>query len=366
MSPDNRMMVEYKFIESLSRREMDRYLSDGWLKHIEFFAKIKFMCLDEKISSIVSIRLPLKKYSYKKSHRRIVRNVEKNFTVRTGAASMSGSKELLYEAFKERLHGFIFFKLSDFLTESGGKTLFDTYEISVYDNEKLIAVSFFDRGEKSLNSIFCLYDRNYDKYSLGSYTMIKEIQYGLSNGFEHYYPGHILDTNGCYDYKLGFGDMEYLNKTKGWVKMEELPAPDPELEKIESAVNSIERELALKGIPYIKRINPFYAYGFVQHFSNTFIKSILPVFITVDSGEEKLLVEYDPKMDIFILYTAGVSDEYRHFIEAQDISYYNNDSVYLTELYTYNKNLARHRSISVLVENFIIPELEKRDTIQRT
>jgi len=39
----------------------------------------------------------------------------------------------------------------------------------------LIAVSFFDRGLNAAASLLCIYDSAYAKYSLGIYTMLKEI-----------------------------------------------------------------------------------------------------------------------------------------------------------------------------------------------
>lgn len=86
----------------------------------------------------------------------------------------------------------------------------------------MIAYSFFDIGEKSLASIKGVYDPAYSKYSLGLYTMLKEIEYGMENEYEFYYPGYVVPGYSRFDYKLRIGKMtevEFFDaKNKTWNK----------------------------------------------------------------------------------------------------------------------------------------------------
>ncbi|NJL75726.1 MAG: GNAT family N-acetyltransferase [Saprospiraceae bacterium] len=103
-----------------------------------------------------------------------------------------GSKELLYKKYKaENFKNDIAVSLADALLDRQERNIYNTFECEIYDQEKLIAVSFFDLGATSISSIMGMYDPDYSDYSLGYYTMLLEIEYGQERGFEYYYPGYV-------------------------------------------------------------------------------------------------------------------------------------------------------------------------------
>ena len=85
--------------------------------------------------------------------------------------------------------------LSQFFYNNSIKSIFDTYEVAVYDGSKLIGLSYFDFGQKSVASLLSVYDvtDEYKKYSLGVYTMLLEVVYAQEQDKTYYYPGYVLD-----------------------------------------------------------------------------------------------------------------------------------------------------------------------------
>ena len=169
--------------------------------------KMDLLCIDAKVYSVVNIRLDMDKHALSKSQRKVKRKVEKAFTVAIGPAKISQSRQRLYAAHKGRFKGFIHETLDEYLHAGFHSTVFDTQEVCVYDGDRLIAVSYFDLGDRSMASLLALYDAEYDHYSLGVYTMLKEIEYGQQTGRKWYYPGYVLDLPSAFDYKLKLGEM---------------------------------------------------------------------------------------------------------------------------------------------------------------
>ena len=155
--------------------------------------KMDLLCIDANVFSVVNIRLDLHNHSLKKSHRKIKRKVEQRFTIAIGPAKINPSRQALYDQHKTRFKGFIHETLDEYLHAGFHSTVFDTHEIAVYDEDRLIAVSFFDLGERSMASLLALYDAEFSDYSLGTYTLLKEIEYGTMTGKKWYYPGYVLD-----------------------------------------------------------------------------------------------------------------------------------------------------------------------------
>ena len=76
-------------------------------------------------------------------------------------------------------------------------------------------------------SLLGLYDHDYTKFSLDTYTMLKEAEYGRRTG-PVVLPGYILDKRSDFDYKLKLGPMEHYNEqTVGQARTSSLRPPPP-------------------------------------------------------------------------------------------------------------------------------------------
>lgn len=189
---------------------LDAYLVKGWFRSAQYIYTISSIPLEGALYFPIRIRLPLQNYKFRKSLRKIIKK-NKQFRTISRKATITPEKEALYQKFIVRFDTYISPTLIDALQEGGETTIYNTYEIAVYDGDKLIAVSFFDLGKSAIASIKGVFDPAYDKYSLGFYTMLAEIQYGKTNGFEYYYPGYVIPDYPKFDYKMRIGEVEFYD-----------------------------------------------------------------------------------------------------------------------------------------------------------
>lgn len=164
--------------------------------------------------------MPLEGYSFRKSVRKILNRVDSQFQTVVRAAEINPEKEELYQRYRQHFKGKLAPTLKNSLQDDLEFNIFHSMEVAVYEGSKLIAFSVFDLGKDSLASIKGVYDPQYGGYSLGIYTMLREIRYGLENGFRFYYPGYIVPGYDRFDYKLRIGkreELEFFNlKTRQW------------------------------------------------------------------------------------------------------------------------------------------------------
>jgi arginine-tRNA-protein transferase len=164
------------------------------------------------------LRIILKKINYTNSLMRIKSKCER-FNVEIKPAIVSNEIESLYTLYHSQLD---FESPSSCISRLGveqDNSPFDSWMIEVRDGEKLIAVGYFDIGQKSIMGILNIYNPQYKKYSLGKYLMIKKMEYALANNIEYYYTGYIGTEVDNFDYKI-FPDVKsvevYLPVEKEW------------------------------------------------------------------------------------------------------------------------------------------------------
>lgn len=302
--------------------------------------KMDLLCLDKEIFSVVNIRMNLERFSMRKSQRKIVRKVEECFRVVVSEAKPNEQKESLYQQQKQKFQGFIHPTLSDYLNSSLPSTVFDTREVCVYDGDKLIAVSFFDLGEKSMASLLCLYDNNYSQYSLGVYTMLKEVDFGISKKMKWYYPGYVLDSDSGFNYKLRLGDFEYYNSKKRWANFENFSFEDSVGRLFKDKLERLKDLFDQVGISYKYTLYPFFSMGYVGFWSVEFVK--FPGFyeLPVANSEEKLIVSYDLDHSAYVVSKAVLASNYDHLVNMEVSEDFSDSDKYLMRLLMISEDLA--------------------------
>jgi len=176
-----------------------------------------FLIFDDQLFNSVWLRLPLNGYRPSKSLRKIKRKVENKFTVKISKAIFNTEKEILFEKYKLNFKGDLYSSLRMYMLDNEYYNIYNTMECCVYDEDKLVAFSYFDIGNKTMASILAAYDHDYADYSLGLYTMIEELNYAVDIGLAYYYPGYFVPHYKRFDYKCRIGDTEYYDYfQKSW------------------------------------------------------------------------------------------------------------------------------------------------------
>ena len=80
-----------------------------------------------------------------------------------------------------------------------------------YLQDTLIAVGFIDQGQNSLSSNYFIYLQDYQHLSLGTFSIIKELQYCQQQGLQYFYLGYYIEANPSMAYKNRFYPQQQMN-----------------------------------------------------------------------------------------------------------------------------------------------------------
>jgi len=123
------------------------------------------------------------------------------FNVNITDAFVDDEIEKLYALYKNHVSFIVSESCKDYLHTDALDMPFDSKMIKVYDNKKLIAVGYFDKGSNTIAGIMNVYHPAYKSYSLGKFLMLQKMQYALSHNMQYYYTGYISTQSTRFDYK---------------------------------------------------------------------------------------------------------------------------------------------------------------------
>ena len=243
----------------LAREQLDALLERGWYRVGQTMIWCEVVTPDEASLGVIWTRVPIAGYAYKKSLRRVMRRVERDFDVRVVPARVTPEHERVYQLYLTKARGE---RAPDMAAVRGQRPieLFDTWAVEIRDGDELIAFSWFDRGETSLQSILCAYDPAYSAYGLGIYTLLREIRYGIDHGMDYFYAGYVICGDPAMDYKLRTGHIEVLDRRMGqWRPLEEVDMH--QLDPIERARRALAHAQHALGGDVPIRHNPHHSVG---------------------------------------------------------------------------------------------------------
>lgn len=216
----------YIRLESVTPEALDILLSQGWRHFGTQFFRFESSFLetnDEFVPvKVIPLRIFLPYFKLSKSQRKILKKNEQ-FSINRQLVKLTPEKYLLFEKhalrFSEHSRPTSLF---NFLSETPDITPLPTYEIEVWDKEKLIACSFVDITPKAFSSIYAMFDTDYADHSLGIFTLLKEIEWAKELGKNYLYLGYAYDRSSFYDYKKRFSALEKLQwDSLIWVNFQE-------------------------------------------------------------------------------------------------------------------------------------------------
>jgi leucyl-tRNA---protein transferase len=97
------------------------------------------------------------------------------------------------------------------------RSCFQSFEISYFLEDRLVCVAICDRGNQSLSAVYTYYDPELKSLGLGTYSILKQVQYCQMNRLNFLYLGYYVAQCDNMKYKARFVPNERLiNGT--WVK----------------------------------------------------------------------------------------------------------------------------------------------------
>ncbi len=209
------LINEEFYTSEITPIQLDLLLADGWRHFGQHFYRYNLGFLKGEFRFVIPLRIRLADFKFSRSQRRIL-NKNKNLQTVIRPVEFTDEKHELFERHKVRFDHGIPESIYGFLDENAATIPCQTLEFCVYEKDKLLAVSFLDIGEKSVSSVYAMFEPEEAKRSLGIYTMLLEIQYAIENKKTFYYQGYAYEGESFYDYKKRFSALEKFDWFGDW------------------------------------------------------------------------------------------------------------------------------------------------------
>ena len=294
------MFTETHFPQELPQKELDEYLARGWFRMGQTIFTCHYLYVENNLYPTVWIRQHLPTFAFRKSQRKMLRRHQRQYTVQIRKATINSEKDALFQRHKHRLANPVPDNLQEYLLEGGKKNIYASQEVAIYEADRLIAFSFFDLGKKSIASIMGVFDPDYERESLGYYTLLEEITFGMHHGYEWYYPGYVVPGYDRFEYKLRTGPAEYFDvPSQSWHPYEQLSVPTLSISILKQRMHVLHQLLTDMDFPHEIMVFP----GRPHLKENLPLNS--PLCIHIRTVDIDWLVDHEVDSGIFRLFRVG-------------------------------------------------------------
>jgi arginine-tRNA-protein transferase len=206
---------EQFFADQVSPTELDLLLADGWRHFGSQFFRYSYAFCETDIRIVIPLRIRLERFRPSKSQRRTLRR-NADLTTFVRPIEITDEAETLFHRHKRRFKSGVPASIHDFVSLQPWTKPCEAFEIAVYKERRLIAVSYFDIGATANSGIYAMFDPEQSRRRLGIFTMLNEIEFSIDSGKAFYYQGYSYDGPSFYDYKKRFCGSEGFDWRGEW------------------------------------------------------------------------------------------------------------------------------------------------------
>jgi len=186
----------------------DKYWAEGWTLTLGQVRRSDFnVDQDGRYHRVYPARYWINKLKITKSMRRVLAR-NSDLKIVTRPLRITPGKENLYLAFHLNRFGCAprepLNKRYQYIVYHPARLM----ETCCFLDEELIAFSIFEVGDYSIWSNLGVWSQAHAARSLGTLTILKEIEYARAHGLMHYYLGHYNPRDARYLYKSRFRPLE--------------------------------------------------------------------------------------------------------------------------------------------------------------
>jgi leucyl-tRNA---protein transferase len=207
-------------VDSVSQDQLDLLLERGWRHFGTNFFRYSVNVYRDEIRRVLPLRIRLSKFKLSKSQRRCLkRNADLRVEIRE--TKVTDQAKRLFHRHKRRFESGPPSTIYAFLSRSPATVPCIGHEVACYNSrDELIAVSYFDIGAATISGVYAMFEPEESARGLGTFTMLKEIQYAIDSQCEFYYQGYAYEGPSFYDYKLRYSGIERFDWQGHWVPHE--------------------------------------------------------------------------------------------------------------------------------------------------
>jgi arginine-tRNA-protein transferase len=213
--PDIIFINEEFHAERVRPDQLDELLSGGWRHFGTHFFRYSLGIYEDDIRRVIPLRIRLRDFSLSKSQRKVLR---RNSDLLTIVQPVAITPEVvdLFDRHRRRFKAGIPDSIYDFISGDSSVPC-PALQVSVRNAaDRLVAISYFDVGDRSISAIYAMFDPEFSARSLGIFTMLKEIEFALDGRKDFYYQGYSYEGESFYDYKKRFRGTECFDWRGQW------------------------------------------------------------------------------------------------------------------------------------------------------
>lgn len=214
--PGRRSRNEAFLIGLIDRAMYERLMAHGFRRS----GRIIYRPVCRGCHECRQLRVPVDRFTPTRSMRRVWR---RNLDVRAEAGELIATDEkyVLFERYLDFQHDDTMARTYESFHEFLYDSPTTTCEFSYRLGERLIGVSIVDVCQKGLSSVYMYFDPDYASRSLGTFSVLWEIEYCRREGFAYYYLGFFVAGGKKMAYKSRFRPNEVLSGADSWLSFRE-------------------------------------------------------------------------------------------------------------------------------------------------
>lgn len=215
--PNETWSLEYEMVRSLTAHEYLERMAQGWRR----FGEMLFRPRCPACNACRSLRVIVDRFHPDRSQRRVQRASDGQVKVLVGTPTVTPAHLRLYDAyhaFQSEAKGWPEHptKDPDSYFNSFVKNPFPTQEWAYYLGNRLIGVGYVDDLPGALSAIYFFYDPGERHRSLGTWNVLRILEYARRRGIEHLYLGYYVPDCSSLAYKRRFAPNQLLGKDGQW------------------------------------------------------------------------------------------------------------------------------------------------------
>lgn len=202
--------TETLLMTGVSPLELERLLERGWRR----FGPVYFRPVCAECAECVSVRIPVATFAPSPNLKRVMKRAS-HLRVQVGVPEVDDVRLALYRRWhlsREEERGW---KPDRIGAESYAMQFCfpnpAAREFTYWEGDALVAVGIADETPRALSAVYCYHDPARRRLSLGTYNVLRSIQYAREKGIAHVYLGYCVEDCNSLAYKARFQPQERLS-----------------------------------------------------------------------------------------------------------------------------------------------------------
>lgn len=203
--------TKYNWIEDCSLSYYQKMLEHGYRR----FGKLFFNPICQGCYECLSVRINIHNFIWKKRFKRVL-NKNQDLTIALRKPTMTKEHLELHNRYHKDMKNRRGWQQEETSAEHYYRSFVEGaneygYELLYFLKNKLISVALVDILPESISAVYCFYDPDFRERSLGTLSILKQLEIAKENSIDYVYLGYMVKNNASLKYKENFKPLEILS-----------------------------------------------------------------------------------------------------------------------------------------------------------